>query len=151
MDSPVGKIVALGPASATVTVARMAVCRRCASGKGCGAGLLGSSRSSVVLELPLPPASGLREGDVVRLTLEPSHLLRAATLVYGLPLLGMVLSLSAGWLVSRPLTDPAAILYAAAGLAAGLYAGRRLLGRHDCLTQFLPSIEGKADAVSEVP
>jgi hypothetical protein len=54
-------------------------------------------------------------------------------------------------LLNQPLSDAVAFLHAAGGLAAGLYAGRRLLGRHDCLTQFIPSIEGKADAVSEVP
>lgn len=150
MDSPIGIIVAIGPASATVTVARMAACRRCAAGKGCGAGLLGGSATSAVLEVPLSPASGLREGDEVRLTLEPAHLLRATMLVYGLPLVGIILSLTAGWLLSRPLSDAAAIVYAICGLAAGLYAGRRQLQRHECLTRFIPRIEGRANAVSDV-
>ena len=121
-----------------------------AAGKGCGARLLGGSRDSAVLEIPLNPASGLREGDEVRLTLEPSHLLRATMLVYGLPLAGIILSLTAGWLLSRPLSDAAAIVYATGGLAAGLFAGRRQLGRHECLTQFIPRIEGKVDAVSDL-
>ena len=149
MDSAVGKIIAIGPGGATIEVARTAACSRCAAGKGCGAGLLGSSRASALLEVPLSPASDLCEGDEVRLALEPAHLLRATMLVYGLPLLGIVLSLTAGWLISRPLSDAVAVIYAVAGLAAGLYAGRRLLSRHECLTQFIPSIEGRADAGPE--
>ena len=81
----------------------------------------------------------LREGDEVRLTLGPAHLRRATMLVYGLPLVGIILSLTAGWLLSRPLSDAAAIVYAICGLAAGLFAGRRQLQRHECLTRFVLS------------
>ncbi len=151
MDSLVGKIVSIGPGSATVTVERTAACPRCAAGKGCGAGLLGGTRTSALLEVPLSAACSLREGDEVRLTLEPSHLLRATLLVYGLPLAGIVLMLIAGWFISKPLTDAEAVAYAIAGLAAGLIAGRRQLNRHECLQRFVPTIEGKADAASGVP
>jgi len=150
MDSPVGKIVSVGQNSATVSVTRIAACRRCAAGRGCGAGLLSGSGTSALLEVPLPPASAYREGDEVRLMLEPAHILRATLLVYGLPLAGIVVMLIAGWLISRPLTDAAAVAYAVAGLAAGLFAGYRLLNRHVCLQQFVPEIEGKADASADV-
>jgi len=46
--------------------------------------------------------------------------------------------------------DAAAIVYAICGLAAGLFAGRRQLQRHECLTRFIPRIEGRANAVSDV-
>ncbi len=151
MDSPLGKIVSIERGSATVTVERIAACPRCAAGKGCGAGLLNGGRSSALLEVPLSPASSLREGDEVRLTLEPSHLLRATLLVYGLPLAGIVLMLITGWFISRPLTDAAAIAYAIAGLAAGIFASHRQLNRHQCLKHFVPKIEGRADAVSGIP
>ena len=99
----------------------------------------------------MSPDSSLREGDEVRLTLEPSHLLRATLLVYGLPLAGIVLMLITGWFISRPLTDAAAIAYAIAGLAAGIFASHRQLNRHQCLKHFVPKIEGRADAVSGIP
>jgi sigma-E factor negative regulatory protein RseC len=148
MDSPIGKIIAIGSTSAQVEVARTAACPRCAAGKGCGAGLLSGTRKAAILEVPLAAGSGLCEGDEVVLALEPAHLLRAAMLVYGLPLLGILLALTAGWLTIRPLNDGAAIVLAVAGLAAGLMAGRWQLNRHACLTQFVPRIEGRADGVT---
>ncbi len=101
-----------------------------------------------MLEVSLAPNLGLSEGDEVRLTLEPSHLLRASLLVYGLPLAGIILMLVAGWLISSPLSDPEAIAYAIAGLAAGLVAGRWQLNRRDCLKQFVPTIDGLVDGAS---
>ena len=148
MDSPVGKIVSIGPGTATVAVERTAACPRCAAGKGCGAGLLSGSKRPAMLEVSLSPQLGLSEGDEVRLILEPSHLLQATVLVYGLPLAGIVLMLVGGWLISKPLSDPEAIAYAIAGLAAGLIAGRWQLNRRNCLKQFVPKIAGSADGAS---
>jgi len=142
MNTPIGTIVSLGPGSATVAVERTAACPRCAAGKGCGAGLLSGSTRPAMLEVSLSPHLRLSEGDEVRLTLEPSNLLRASVLVYGLPLAGIILMLLAGWLISRPLSDPEAIVYAVVGLAAGLGAGRWQLNRRDCLKQFVPKIDG---------
>ena len=101
-----------------------------------------------MLEVSLSPHLALNEGDEVRLMLEPSHLLQATVLVYGLPLAGIVLMLMAGWLISRPLSDPEAIAYAVAGLAAGFITGRWQLNRRNCLKQFVPKIAGSADAAS---
>lgn len=101
-----------------------------------------------MLEVSLSPHLSLSEGDEVRLSLEPSHLLRASLLVYGLPLAGIILMLVAGWLISAPLSDPEAIAYAIAGLAAGLFAGRWQLNRRDCLKQFVPKIEGAVGGAS---
>jgi sigma-E factor negative regulatory protein RseC len=148
MDSPVGKIVSISNDSATVEVERIAACARCAAGKGCGAGLLSGSTKAAILEVSLSPHSQFSAGDEVRLKLEPAHLLRATILVYGLPLAGMVLGPSAGWLISRPLTDGVAVAYAAAGLAAGFIASRWLLNRNHCLKQFIPKIEGPAGVAS---
>ena len=98
-----------------------------------------------MLEVSLSSHLNLNEGDEVRLMLEPSHLLQATVLVYGLPLAGIVLMLVAGWLISRPLSDPEAIAYAIVGLAAGLVTGRWQLNRRNCLKQFVPKIAGSAD------
>ncbi len=125
-----------------VAVERVAACPRCAAGRGCGAGLISGSSRPALFEVSLSPHSSLNEGDLVKLTLEPSNLLRATWLVYGLPLAGIVLMPVAGWLLERPLTDAAAIAYAIAGLAVGLFAGRWQLNRNDCLKQFVPKIEG---------
>jgi sigma-E factor negative regulatory protein RseC len=148
MESPVGKIVSIGQGKATVEVARTAACPRCAAGKGCGAGLLSGSRRAALLEVPLSPHLKVGEGDQVRLSLEPAHLLRASLLVYGLPLAGIVLMLVAGWLIARPLSDPEAVLYAGIGLAAGFFVGRWQLNRRNCLKQFVPKITEMIDVAS---
>lgn len=148
MESPVGKIVSIHDGTATVAVARTAACPRCAAGKGCGAGLLGGSRSPALLDVSLAPDSRYREGDEVRLTLEPSDLLQATLLVYGLPLAGTVLALLVGWSIMTPLSDSKAIAFALTGLAAGIMAGRWQLHRRDCLTRFVPRIAGPADGDS---
>lgn len=148
MESPVGSIVSIDAGSAVVQVERTAVCPRCAAGKGCGAGLLGSSSRPATFRVSLPSRGQFREGDRVRLILEPSDLLRATTLVYGLPLAGTLLTLLAGWLAMNPLSDTQAVVLAVAGLAAGLLAGRWQLRRRDCLRRFVPRIENLADAAS---
>jgi sigma-E factor negative regulatory protein RseC len=145
MESPVGKIVSIDGGMATVKVERTAACPRCASGRGCGAGLLSGSSQPALLEVSVPLRQQFSEGDEVRLTLEPAHLLRATMLVYGLPLLGIVVMLLLGWSMMRPLSDPQAIAFAAVGLAAGLVAGRWQLNRQDCLKHFVPKISGAAD------
>jgi sigma-E factor negative regulatory protein RseC len=146
MDSPVGKIVSIADGKATVAVERKAACPRCAAGKGCGAGLLSGSTRAALLEVTVSPHHRFSEGDEVRLTLEPSHLLQATMFVYGLPLAGVVIMLILGWSIMKPLSDAQAVAFAAAGLVAGFLAGRRLLNRRDCLKQFVPRIAGAADA-----
>ena len=145
MESPVGKIVSIDDGKATVEVERTAACPRCASGKGCGAGLLSGSTRPALLEVSMPLRQQFSEGDEVRLILEPTHLLRATILVYGLPLLGIVVMLILGWSMMRPLSDPQAIAFAVAGLAAGLVVGRWQLNRQECLKHFVPKISGAAD------
>lgn len=148
MDSPVGKIVSIDGGKAMVEVERKAACPRCASGKGCGAGLLSGSTRPALIEVSVSPRQQYRAGDEVRLTLEPSHLAHATFLVYGLPLLGIVFMLVLGWSLMRPLSDPQAIAFAVGGLVAGLIAGRWQLNRRDCLKHFVPKITGAADATT---
>lgn len=148
MESPVGKIVSIGDGKAMVEVERKAACPRCASGKGCGAGLLSGSTRPTLLEVSVASRQQYREGDEVRLTLEPSRLMHASLLVYGLPLLGMVVMLVLGWSLMRPLSDPQAIAFAIGGLATGMMAGRWQLNRRDCLKHFVPKISGAADVGS---
>ena len=148
MEPPTGKIVAISRGSATVAVARTTACARCAAGKGCGAGLLGSKRPDALLEVSLPEASDLEIGDSVRLALAPANLLRASLLVYGPPLAGIVAVPAAGWLLAGPLSDAAAAGLAVAGFVSGVMTSRSLLERQGCLTRLTPTIEGRADVAS---
>jgi sigma-E factor negative regulatory protein RseC len=143
MESPSGTIVAIDAASVTIAVQAGQQCARCASGRGCGAGLLGSGRKTLLVQVALPPGNALRQGDRVSLALQGTQLLRATLLVYGLPLAGVLLVMTLGSLLVADMGDWLAAGLAAGGLAAGAAAGRRLLGNSQCLRQFVPTIEGQ--------
>lgn len=143
MDSPVGRIVSVAPGRATVSVEVSSACARCAAGKGCGAGLLGSGQRTRLLEVNLPPEWDLKVGDRVNLSLAPSHLLRAAGLAYGVPLGCVVVALGIGWAVAGRMSDALAVLLAAGALITGTLLGRHYLNRGACLRDFVPTVCGR--------
>lgn len=136
-DHPEGTVVAVMAGSAIVSVDAALACARCASGRGCGAILPGKRRKR---ELTVPVAAGLelRQGDIVRLALEPARLLQAAWLAYGLPLASMVAAVAAGSPVTG--SDAGAIAFGAGGLLAGTLAARRILRKNDAIRCFQPRI-----------
>lgn len=139
MKSPVGIVVAVDPPEIIVDVEAAPLCRRCASGKGCGAGLLSGAEGTRRIAVPQPEGSRLAPGDHVILELGSRTLLRAAALAYGMPLAAMIVTLLVGSVIAGPLAETAAVLLAAAGLAGGLGISRwRLAGR--CERQFTPEI-----------
>jgi sigma-E factor negative regulatory protein RseC len=144
MDTPVATIISISNGLATVQVERAAACARCAAGKGCGAGLLGGRQSPARIELPAPEGVRLAVGDRVKLELAPANLLEASLLVYGLPLAGVVVALSAGWIVAGALSDADAIVLAIGGLLAGLATGRYRIRRNRCLQRLVPRIAMRA-------
>lgn len=143
MDAPVATVISIANSLVTVSVERSAVCARCASGKGCGAGLMGSGRLPASIEVAVPDAMVLLVGDRVTLSLAPEDLLRASFLAYGLPLAGMTAALSIGWLAG-PLGDLSAIALAAVGLLSGLAVGRYKIRRNKCMERFVPRIMSRA-------
>jgi sigma-E factor negative regulatory protein RseC len=144
MDTPIATIISIADGMATVTVSRSVVCARCAAGKGCGAGLLNGNPEPARLQLPVPGAMRLRTGDQVYLELSADGLLKASFLVYGLPLVGIVTALFAGWLIAGPLNDASTIGLSLAGMLAGLVVARTHIGRDRCLEQFVPKITRRA-------
>jgi positive regulator of sigma E activity len=143
MDNPSGKIQSLiasnGDLRAIVEVDVSKACPRCAAGKGCGAGLFtGSSRKRRV-EAIVGEHLSLAEGDSVEISLAPDNLLKAALIVYGMPLFGAITAAGLAYLLQ--LGDSVAAVAALTGLAIGLLAGRWLLSRGECIENFVPYIE----------
>jgi len=142
MDIPKGTVVSLvsraGDMHATINVDVMTACPRCASGKGCGAGILAAGSRTRQLQVLVDPDLGLAEGDVVDLTLAPRNILRAALIVYGLPMLGAIVGAAIAYAYS--LGDTGAAFAALMGLATGLLLGRWRLRQTSCLQQFMPTI-----------
>ncbi|NQV85529.1 MAG: SoxR reducing system RseC family protein, partial [Woeseiaceae bacterium] len=89
MKNPEGQVVSVSAdAKGTIvliTVNSELACERCAAGKGCGAGLLGGRSQDRQVEARVTATLDIEIGDIVSVSLEPRHMLRAAVLVYGYP------------------------------------------------------------------
>lgn len=151
MESPQGRILSVHddamPPHAVVEVAASVRCARCASGKGCGAGLLGGEERSHRVDALIATGLDVREGDEVRIELAPDNLLRAALIVYGWPLVGAVSGAGAAYLAGGG--DLGAALAALLGLAAGITAARRRLRRAACLRRFTPTVTARLAAAGD--
>ena len=142
MNNPQGTVVSIirdsGGARAVVEVEAEAVCARCASGRGCGAGVLSGRKGNRRLELAVGPELNLAEGDVVGIELAPGNVLRAALIVYGLPLAGAIGGAALAY--ANALGDGGAAVMAIGGLVGGALISRFRLGNDSCLARFTPSI-----------
>jgi sigma-E factor negative regulatory protein RseC len=145
MKSPEARVIAFcegdGPPRVLVEVFASFRCARCASGKGCGAGLLGDDGSPRRVEALLGDLPDLRAGDKVVLDLAPQDLLRASALVYGLPLGGAMVGAAVAWLLGA--ADDGVAMAALAGAVIGILVARLRLRRRDCLQRFMPVITAR--------
>jgi len=141
MESASGCVSKVSGGIATVVVAAPLACPRCASGKGCGAGLLGGSQAPRQLEISVPPGMHLQAGDAVTLTVAPRQLLRGAVLAYGLPLLAMLLSVAMAAALNGSPGDILPAGVGIAGLVSGIWLSRRYLRRDTACAHFMPIIE----------
>ncbi len=143
MDNPTGRVLSLvdGPDGmrAVVAVSEAPVCPRCAAGKGCGAGLLATQQGERNIEVTVPANLSVNINDDVEVSLAPDNILRAALIVYGIPLLGALAGTMLAYFVG--LDDVGVVTSALLGLGAGLAAGRLKLRQAECLRRFTPVIE----------
>ena len=126
-------------ARAVVAVEVAAACPRCAAGKGCGAGLLAGNGGERQVEASVRDGLSLATDDIVEIALAPDNLLRAAIIVYGLPMLGAAIGAVIAFGLS--LGDAAAAIAALLGLGCGLAISRWRLQQESCLSRFVPTIE----------
>lgn len=142
MENPRGRVIAVnstaGSPHALVEVNAVVECARCAEGKGCGAGLLGSSTGSRRIDAIISAGLTVSEGDDVCIELEPKNVLRASLIVYGWPLSGAVAAALIAY--GAGLGDAYAALAAIAGLSTGLVLARRQLKSPRCLRRFTPMV-----------
>jgi len=144
MNNPSGRVVSLVDSAdgvrAVVDIEIVAACPRCASGKGCGAGIFTAGRASAQpVEASVRTGLNLNEGDVVEISLAPDNLLQAAIIVYGLPMLGAIIG--AAFAYGFSFGDSAAALAALIGLGTGLFVSRWRLRQRSCLRRFVPVVE----------
>ena len=143
MNNPRGRVLSLIPGDhgvrAIVAVQDAPVCPRCAAGKGCGAGIFTTGSAERQVEAAVPPGLCPQVDDRVEILLAPENLLRAAFVVYGLPMIGAIGGATLAYAAS--LGDAAAAMLALLGLGCGLVASRWRLRQADCLRRFTPRIE----------
>lgn len=91
-----GTVVTVKPDHLIISFEPLSQCQRCLSGQGCGAGVFGRLFPSRSTLLNLNSRQAFKPGQRVRVGLRPAQLLRAALVLYGLPLLGFLLGLVVG-------------------------------------------------------
>ena len=142
MEYPRGRIIAVKHAGsalqALVEVDATVQCKRCAEGKGCGAGLFGTTAATRRVEALVRQDMTVGKGDEVWIALEPRNLLRASLIVYGLPLIFAVAAAAAAYFSG--LRDLGAALAALAGVVTGLLVARSKLRNSGCLREFMPTV-----------
>jgi sigma-E factor negative regulatory protein RseC len=143
MKNPSGRVLSLVDSidgvRAVVVVEVAAACPRCATGKGCGAGIFAVGGGDRQVEASVRSGLDIAVDDVVEISLAPDNILRAAAIVYGLPMLGAIVGAAIAYLLA--LGDAAAATAALLGLGAGLAIGRWRLRQTNCLHRFIPSVE----------
>lgn len=144
MTDPVATVISIVDGRARVEMADRSACPRCAAGKGCGAGMPGSTRSAVALTVRVAEGLTVAAGDRVTLSLAPADLVRAALFAYGAPLAGLLLFSGSAYLLIDPLADALALGFAIFGLLTGGFTGHALARRDGCVSQMSPSISGFA-------
>jgi len=119
-------------------------CDLCGSGGGCGLSRMGASR---VRHLTVPGCPGrtrpLVAGDIVLVSVADGDIVRAAALIYLLPLAGLLAG--AGLAQMMGMGDGMAFLAAIGGALAGVGCGRRT-GVHRFRVIPAPRETGNADA-----
>lgn len=140
-----GKVVRLSDRLATIEVEPASVCPRCATGKGCGAGLLGGTFAAKTIAIELTSQKTMHTGDIVTLSIAPSRLLYASLFAYGLPLVGALTGLLFGHVFLTTLSDAQAAILALCGLGVGFLAGQRRLRHASCMQQFVPELTGRSN------
>ena len=147
MENPRGRIEAIFSdrqgVRATVGVDAALVCARCAAGKGCGAAIFSDTAQQRRVTATVPAGLDLAEGDRVEIELAPDNILRAALIVYGMPMVGAIAGAALAY--GLQFGDAVAAAAALAGLVLGLMVGRYQLRRNDCLSRFVPTITRRLD------
>lgn len=121
-----------------VEIQRQSVCGSCELEPGCGTGAIGRLLGQRKRPLIIESDADLRVGDQVILAMPEAVVARASLLIYGLPLLGMLVF----GLIAQILFNPSEWLVAAAagaGFLAGFKLARRL-ARNLAQTALAPEI-----------
>ena len=142
MQNPHGQVISIATDATdcrvVVAVDAAVNCERCASGKGCGAGLFAKKSGKQQVEASVASNLDVKPGDFVSIAMQPTNVLRAAVIVYGYPLIAALLAASLAYVLA--FSDIAAAAAALLGLFAGIGIARYRLNDTKCLREFTPTV-----------
>lgn len=139
MITETGHVLEIDAGHAWVACRRQLECERCARGQGCGGGVIGRMLGDRLHRVRV--ATGglpLEPGDQVRIGLDEEAVMRAAFVVYLVPLVAAIGLGALAWGLFG--SDLSAALGTAAGLAGGLAWARGYSQRHAGDARFQPVV-----------
>ncbi|MBY5963163.1 SoxR reducing system RseC family protein [Marinobacter nauticus] len=124
MITETGKVVALAGDQVWVQTIRTSACQSCSARSGCGQRALAAVSGGRANQVLVDNSVGARVGDEVVIGLDEQSLLNASLIIYGLPLVLMVLAsvMAHTWAAG---SDLGAIAGAVAGLGVGFWLVQR--------------------------
>ena len=128
MMEEIARVVDYQDGWATVEVELKSACNHCASSDNCGTSTVAKAFSVKTQRFSLPADKPCREGDLLKVGLPESVIIKAAALVYLLPLLGLFVFALLGQLLASGLdlnTNAFAMIFGAFGAGLAWFIGKR--------------------------
>ncbi len=135
-----GCVTSVEPGFVWVTCARQAGCERCAAGKGCGGGLLSRLLGDRLHRVRAISNAPVSTGQQVVIGLDESVLIRSAMMVYGVPIVGVILGALFAWLAAPDAPEWVTIGGGVVGLTAGFLVTRQFENRFKKRRRFQPIV-----------
>ncbi len=142
MVKTIAQVVEVTDRGVVLSAERQSACSSCASAKSCGVSTLSKAFSNKSLSFEAPPIPEAKVGDWFTIGIAQSALLKAASIIYMIPLAVMILTAALGVSLGAP--DGWVAVAAAAGLILGLFAARGLAGSNLPIAQSTPTVLGPA-------
>ncbi|GGP85735.1 sigma E factor positive regulatory protein RseC [Shewanella ulleungensis] len=132
MMEEIARVVDYQQGWATVEVELKSACNHCASSENCGTSTIAKAFSVKTQRFSLPADKPCREGDLLKVGLPESVIIKAAALVYLLPLLGLFVFATFGHLFAAGLdlsTNAFAMIFGAIGAVIAWFIGKHLASK----------------------
>ena len=143
MVKTIAQIVEVSEGGVRFAAERQSACSSCASAKNCGVSSLSKIFSNQSLTFDTPSLPNAKQGDWYVIGIEQSTILKAASIIYLIPLVMMIGAAVLGLMAGA--SDGGVALASLAGLILGLVAARYLARSSRTLSQTTPTILGPAE------
>jgi sigma-E factor negative regulatory protein RseC len=136
MMEEIARVVDYQQGWATVEVELKSACNHCASSDNCGTSTIAKAFSVRTQRFSLPSDKPCRSGDLLKIGLPESVIIKAAALVYLLPLLGLFLAAMIGHILAAGLglsTNGFAMAFGALGALVAWFVGKHFASQLEAL------------------